>query len=70
LQGCKPRKNLGVTYHASESAKECEGVNFHTRKWTPILGIRVPMGSQLFRGQNVGVKTLWIEELFISLESH
>jgi hypothetical protein len=51
----------GVTSHVPGSAKECEGMNPHT----PILGVRIPMDSQI-----AGVKTHWIEKLFISLKSY
>jgi hypothetical protein len=46
----------GVMPHASGSAKECEGIGPHTPKGTPTLGIRVPVGSQLFREQLHGSK--------------
>jgi hypothetical protein len=35
----------GVTYHAPRSAKECEGMNPHTPKGTPTLGVGVPVDS-------------------------
>jgi len=35
--------------HAPGSAKECEGKNLHTPKWTPMLGIGVPVDSRMFR---------------------
>jgi hypothetical protein len=41
----------GVTSHAPRSAKECKGMNPHTPKWTPILGVGVPMDSRISRGQ-------------------
>jgi len=34
--------SLGVTFHAPSSpvsARECEGMNPHTPKWAPILGV-------------------------------
>jgi hypothetical protein len=36
--------SLGVTSHAPGSAKECEGMNPHTPKWTLILKIGIPNG--------------------------
>jgi hypothetical protein len=54
--------------HALESAKECEGIDFHIPKGTPTLGIGIPMDSRMFRKQFQGVKTQWIKEVFISLE--
>ncbi len=41
----------GVTSHAPGSAKECEGMNPHTPKGTPILGVRVLMNFRIFRGR-------------------
>jgi hypothetical protein len=41
-----------------ESAKECEGIDPHTPKGTPTLKAIAE------------VKTQWIEEFFISLESY
>jgi hypothetical protein len=50
--------SLGVTSHALGSAKECEGMNLHTTKWTPILGVGVPMDSQIFKGRLQGPKPI------------
>jgi len=35
--------------HVLESARECEGIDLHTPKGTPTLGIGVPVDSQMFR---------------------
>jgi len=35
--------------HALESARKCEGIDPHTPKGTPTLGIRVPVDFQMFR---------------------
>jgi hypothetical protein len=43
--------NLGVTFHAPGNAKEYEGMNPHTPKGTPTLGIGVPVDTQIFRKQ-------------------
>jgi hypothetical protein len=32
----------------SRECKECEGMNPHTPKWTPIVGVRVPNGLPNF----------------------
>jgi len=77
LQGCEPRRSLGVKARRSSgvishtpgsvrSAREYEGVNPYTPKTTPTLGDGVPVETSKsdFRGQNsmsCGV--------FISLES-
>jgi hypothetical protein len=49
LQGCGPRGSPGVTSHAPESVRKCEGVNPHTPKATPTLGDGVPVDSRNFR---------------------
>jgi hypothetical protein len=59
----------GVTLHAPMSAKECEGMNLHTPKWTPILGVGVPNGFPSLERAIAGVKIHWMEALLISLES-
>ncbi len=38
------------------SVGECEGMNSHTPKWVPTLGIRVLMDSQILREQFQGPK--------------
>jgi hypothetical protein len=48
--------SLGVMPHAPGSARECEGINPHTPKGTPILGIRVLVDSWMFREQLQGSK--------------
>jgi hypothetical protein len=37
--------------HAPESAREHEGIDPHTPKGTPTLGVGVPVDSQIFRVQ-------------------
>jgi hypothetical protein len=61
-KGAGQEGSPGVTSHAPGSAKECEGMNPHPPKWTPILGVGVPVDSQIFRGQFQGSK-------FIELKS-
>jgi hypothetical protein len=46
----------GVTPHVFENARECEGMNLHTPKATPTLGIEVPMNSRIFKGRLQGPK--------------
>jgi hypothetical protein len=36
---------LGIKFHAPGSVGECEGMNPHTPKWTPTLGVGVLMDS-------------------------
>jgi hypothetical protein len=42
---------LGVTSHVLGSVGECEGMNLHTLKSAPTLGVGVSMESQIFRKQ-------------------
>ncbi len=44
-KGVGQKRSPGVTFHAPESAKECEGMNPHTPKGTPTLGVGVPVDS-------------------------
>jgi len=37
--------SLGVLLHALGNARECEGIDPHTPKGTPILGVGVPVDS-------------------------
>jgi hypothetical protein len=53
----------GVTFHAPGSARECEGMNPHTPKGTPTLGVRIPMDSQIFREQLQGSKLIGLKRL-------
>jgi hypothetical protein len=61
--GCKvagQEGSLGVTYHVPRSAKECEGMNPHTPKWTPCWELEsqwTPESSKRnSRGQNPSVQ--------------
>jgi hypothetical protein len=44
--------------HALGSAKKCEGMNLHTLRWIPMLGVIVPMDSQIFRVRLQGSKPI------------
>jgi hypothetical protein len=56
---------LGSHICTLESARECEGMNPHTPKWTPILEVGIPYFHRII----LRVKTHLIEDLFIPLES-
>jgi len=68
LQGCGPRGKLGVAQHIPGSVRRCEGMNLHTskefhfRSWSPdgLLNLQRAIA---------GIKTQWLEEFFISMES-
>jgi hypothetical protein len=51
----------GLTSSAPGSAKECEGMNPHTPKRTPILGVGVLIDFQIFRGQLQGSKPIGLK---------
>jgi len=53
-KGCKvvgQEGSLKVMLHVPGSARECEGIDLHTPKGTPTLGIGVPVDSRMFREQ-------------------
>jgi len=55
-KGAGQKRSLGVTFHAFRSVGECEGMNLHTPKRAPTLGIRVPMDFRIFKEQLQGAK--------------
>jgi hypothetical protein len=75
-KGAGQEGNPRVTSHVPWSVGECERMNLHTPKWALILGVGVPMDSRWTPNGFLNVqraiakvKTHWIEEFFISLES-
>jgi hypothetical protein len=46
----------GVMPHAPGSARKCEGIDPHTPKGTPTLGVRIPTDSRMFKKQLQGSK--------------
>jgi len=57
-KGASQKGNMGVTSHVPKSVGKCEGMNLHTPKWTPTLGIGVPMNSWIFIKQFQGSKPI------------
>jgi hypothetical protein len=57
LAGGRAKRKPGVTFHAPGNVRKCEGINSHTPKRAPTLGVGVPMDFQIlesdFRGQNL-----------------
>ncbi len=49
--------------------RECEGVNTHTPKATPILGDGVPVDFRNFRERFQGDKIQWLVTFLVSLEN-
>jgi hypothetical protein len=58
-RGCKvagQEKSPGVMSHSPGNARKCEGIDLHTPKGTPTLGVGVPVDSQIFKGKFQGSK--------------
>jgi hypothetical protein len=70
LQGCGPRGRPGSHFTCFRECKECEGMNPHTPKWPPMLGVIVPKRLPNFQSVISRVKTSHIEDFFIPLESY
>jgi len=57
-KGESQKGSPGITSHAPRSVGECEGMNPHTPKWTPILGVKVLMDFQIFKTRFQGSKPI------------
>jgi hypothetical protein len=60
-KGAGQEGSPGVTFHAPWSVGECDGMNLHTPKWAPTLGVRVPMDSQIFKEWLQKSKPIWLK---------
>jgi hypothetical protein len=47
----------GIMLDAPESVKECEGIDLHTPKGTPTLGVGVPVDFRMFKERFQGSKS-------------
>jgi hypothetical protein len=63
-------RSLGVTPHAPKSARECERNEPSHSQMNSHFGSWSPNGLSNFQKAIARVKTHWIEEFFISLESY
>jgi hypothetical protein len=52
---------MGIISHALESVGKCEGMNLHTPKWAPTLGVGVTMDSQIFKEWLQGTKRIGLK---------
>ncbi len=70
--GSQPRQGFASLQakRKPKSEGKCEGMNPHTPKGAPTLGVWSLSGLSNFQRVIVRVKTQWIEYFFISLESH
>jgi hypothetical protein len=48
--------SLGLMLHAPKNARECEGIDPHTPKGTPTLGVKVPVDFKMFKERFQGSK--------------
>ncbi len=66
-KGVGQEGSLGITFHAPGSVRECEGMNFHTPKWTPLWELEsrwtLESSKSDYKGQNpLDRKVLYIIE--------
>ncbi len=64
VRACKDvgqKWSLGVTFHAPENVGECEGMNLHTPKWTPTLGIGILIDFWIFIERFYGSKPIGLK---------
>jgi hypothetical protein len=52
-KGANQKLSLGVTFHVLENARECEGMNPHTPKWAPTLGIGLSNFQRVIAGAKI-----------------
>ncbi len=49
IKRCRSKVQPKSHIHALGNVRKCVGMSPHIPKWTPILGIGVPMDSQIFK---------------------
>jgi hypothetical protein len=57
-KGANQEGSPGVTFHAPWSVGECKGMNPHTPKWAPTLGVGIQMDSWIFKKKLQGSKPI------------
>ncbi len=57
-KGVNQKWSPGITFHALKRVGGCEGMNPHTPKWAPTLGVGVPMDSWIFKERLQGSKLI------------
>jgi len=63
-KGAGQEWNPRVTFHVIGSVGKCEGMNPHTPKWAPTLGIGVPMDFRIFKRKLQGLKFIRLKRLY------
>ncbi len=63
MERCKLGMQPGSHIHIPRNVNvgKCEGMNPHTPKWTPTLGIKVLMESRIFRELFEGLKLIGLK---------
>jgi len=61
-KGASQEWSLKVTFHVIGSVGECEGMNPHTLKWAPTLGVKISMDIPNFQRKITRAKTHWIKK--------
>jgi hypothetical protein len=57
-KGAGQERSSGITSQTPRSVGKCEGMNLHTPKRVPTLGVGVSVDSQIFREQLQGSKPI------------
>jgi len=60
-KGVSQEWSSGVTFHAFDSVGKCEGLNPHTPKWAPTLGVKVSMDPRIFKRRLQGTKLIGLK---------
>jgi hypothetical protein len=60
-KGASQKWSPRVAFNAPKSIGGCEGMNPHTPKWAPTLGVRIPMDFQIFREWMKGSKLIGLK---------
>jgi hypothetical protein len=58
MERCGLKVQPGNHIHILGSARECEGMNPHTPKWAPILGVGILMDFRIFKEWFEGSKLI------------
>jgi hypothetical protein len=60
-KGASQKWNPRVTFHVLRSLGKCEGMNPHTPKWAPTLGVVVSMDFRIFKGRLQGSELIGLK---------
>jgi len=63
-KGANWKWSMGVIFYVLKSVGDCEGINPHTPRWAPTLGVGVPMDFRIFRKQFQGSKLIELKSSY------